>query len=92
MSSYRFLRGLSVVSFEGVFLVISDSVSRVSGGLINLPITGDVHELLSSSFKDKKFNSSVFSRISKVFQENVPLLGVLLEFDLLISPGVVADG
>ena len=64
---YRFLRGLSIVSSKGILLVISDSVSGVSERLINLPVNRDVHGLLSSSFKDKKFNLDVFSEIPKVF-------------------------
>jgi len=90
--SYRFLRGLFLLSSKGIFLVISDSVLGVSKGLISFPITGGVYRLLSFSFKDKKFNPSVFSGMPKVFQEDVLLSGVLLKLDLLTSSGVVVDG
>jgi len=73
-------------------LVISDSVSEVPKGLINLPVTEGVYRLLFFSFKDKKFNPNVFFRIPKVFQGDVPLLGILLELSLLVSSDVVADG
>ena len=85
---YIFLKGLSVVFFKGILLVTSNSVSRVPRELINLPVTEDIYGLLSFSFKDKKFNPSIFSRIPKVFQEDVLLSGVLLELGLLLGSGV----
>jgi len=89
---YRFLRGLSEIPSESVFLIISNSVSGVFEGLINLPVTGSVYGLFSSLFKDKKFNSDVFFRIPKVFQKDVSLSGVLLELGLLTGSGVLANG
>jgi len=65
--SYKFLRNLSVLFSNALFLINSISVSGVLRELINLPVTRGVYGLLSSSFKDKKFNPSVFSGILKVF-------------------------
>jgi len=62
MSFNGLLRGFFISSPLGVF----DPVLGISGGLINLPVIGDVHGLLSL-FKDKKFNPEVFSGIPKVF-------------------------
>jgi len=78
------------VLFLGI--IIGVSVSEVLEGLINLPITGGVHGLLSFSFNDKKFIPEVFSEILKIFQEDVPLSGVLLELDLLTGSGILANG
>ncbi len=91
VSLYILLNGLprrsSISSPLGVF----DSVSEVFKGLINFPVTGGVHGLLFSLFSDKKFNSSIFFRIPKVFQEDIPLSGVLLELGLFVSPEIVSD-
>ncbi len=55
-----------------------------------MPVIEGVHGLFSS-FKDKKFNPEVFSEISKVFQGNVLLSGVLLVSSVSVSLGVDVD-
>ena len=67
--------------FVGV-MIVNVSISGVPGGLIKLPVAGGIHGLLSSLFNDKKFISGVFFGISKVFQGDILLSGVLLEFRL----------
>ena len=63
-----------------MFLLSGVPISEVPERLINLPVTGSVQGLSSSSCSDKKFNPEVFSRIPKVFQEDVSLSGVLPVF------------
>src|SRR6266542_3581860 len=73
------LRRSSISSPLGVLFSLNGVlVSGVFGGLINLPITRSVQGLFFFSFKDKKFSFGVFSGIPKVFQEDVPLSGILL--------------
>ena len=54
-----------------------------------MPVTESIHGLLFSSSKDKKFNPGVLSEMPRVFQGNVPLSGVLLKLDLLVSSEVL---
>ncbi len=63
-------------------------VSGVLGRLINLPVTGGIQGLFSSSFKDKKFNPGVFSEIPKVFQGDVSLSGILLISSISAGLGI----
>src|SRR6266511_2637386 len=86
------LRRSSISSPLGVLFSLNGVlVSGVFGGLINLPITRSVQGLFFFSFKDKKFSFGVFSGIPKVFQEDVPLSGILLVSPVLVDLGVDVD-
>jgi len=87
---YRLLNSLSRRSSIFSPLGVFDSVLGVSEGLINLPVIGDVHRFFFS-FKDKKFNLEVFLEIPKVFQEDVPLSGILLVSPISVSLGIDVD-
>ncbi len=56
-----------------------------------MPVGGGFQGLTSSLYNPIAFIPDVFSMIFKVFQGDVLLLGVLLELDLLVGLGVVAD-
>jgi len=64
------------VFFVGV-IVVNISVSEVSEGLINFPVSGGFQGF-SSSFSPIVFIPGVVSGILKVFQGDVPLSDVLL--------------
>ena len=69
-------------------IVINDSVSGVSEGLINFLVSGDFQGFSSFSSNPMTFIPNVFSGISKVFQGEVPLSGVLLIFGCFDDSGV----
>jgi len=80
--SYKSLSDLFLITPSRVSLVvfsviIIESVSKVLRGLINLLVFDDSQELLSFSFNPIKFIPDISFEIPKVFQEDVPLLGVL---------------
>jgi len=68
-------------------LGICSSELGVPDGLINFPVSGDFQGF-SSSFSPIAFISGVISEILKVFQEDVPLSGVLSLIDYSDSSGV----
>ena len=68
-------------------LGICDSVLDVPEGLINFPVS-EGFQGFSSSFSPITFIPDVVSGISKVFQRDVPLSGVLITISCFDSLGV----
>ena len=74
-----------------LLVTIINPILGVPEGLINLPVCEDFQGLSSFSFTPIKFIPGILSEMPRIFQEDVPLLGVLLLLALFIALGVALD-